>query len=195
MRISAIPGLDCFQATDGRVVSRALTKTLERIRKWVTRNTGLPLVYIWVRENTSAWAEHWHLALHLPKQCEAAFAEYISKTLREPRRTNQRRKSVRTEGEWACGINDCWHIARDTHPHRRGRMLAAYLGKGEPSQKLFRGQLVQNTAKPVQGGKYELPQGEIVGSPARWKRFDMALPLKQALKAERHSKPINTSQD
>lgn len=81
------------------------------------------------------------------------------------------------------------------HPERSGFYLAAYLGKGEPSERMFRGNLVPNASKLVRGqafggrersGRYDTPQGQIRGTTALKKRFDIARPLKQAMK-ERQS--------
>ena len=63
-----------------------------------------------------------------------------------------------------------------------GYWLAAYLGKGEPSRHIFRGKMIANERKPVRGDKYDAPQGEIEGTAARTKRFDISRPLKRVLK-------------
>ena len=56
---------------------------------------------------------------------------------------------------------------------------------------MFRGNMVPNTRKPVRGqpfggreksGRYDALQGQIRGTTALKKRFDMARPLKQAVK-------------
>ena len=96
-----------------------------------------------------------------------------------------------SEGEFACSVWGSWHLAKDTHPERLGFYLAAYLGKGEPSERLFRGKLIPNTSKPVRGqafggreksDRYDTPQGQIRGTIALKKRFDIARPLKKAMK-------------
>ena len=57
---------------------------------------------------------------------------------------------------------------------------------------MFRGKLVPNTRKLVRGqafggrersGRYDATQGQIRGTTALKKRFDIARPLKQAMKA------------
>lgn len=159
-----------------------IRRSVEKMRKWITARTDLPFVYIWVRENCPEVGEHWHLALHLPRQHERAFADYIAKIFGEPRLARQRPASERTNGEWACGERNNWHIARDTQPDRTVNWLGAYLGKDEPSQRMFRGRLVDNKYKPIREGRYNSDQGEIWGTQARKMRFDMARSLKQALK-------------
>ena len=64
--------------------------------------------------------------------------------------------------------------------------------EGVTYERMFRGQLVPNTRKPVRGqafngrersSRYDTPQGQIRGTTALKKRFDIARPLKQAMKA------------
>jgi hypothetical protein len=57
----------------------------------------------------------------------------------------------KTDGEFACSVWGSWHLAKDIHPERSGYYLAAYLWKGEPSERFFRGNLIPNTRKPVRG--------------------------------------------
>ena len=166
---------------------------VELLRKWVGARCRGGFQYLWVREATSELGEHWHLAFHLPYGKRKAVASYLSDLLGEPLDHTPRTKAQgRTEGEFACSVWGSWHLAKDTHPERSGFYLAAYLGKGEPSERMFRGRLVPNTCKLVRGqafggrersGRYDAPQGQIRGTTALKKRFDIARPLKQAMKA------------
>jgi len=154
---------------------------VELLRKWVSRRCG-SFAYIWVREISADNGQHWHLALHLPKRLRRSFLAYVQILLGEQIADRPRAKTQgRTEGEVACSANGSWHLGRDVHPERRGRWLAAYLGKGEPSLVMFRGQLVTNRRKPVRGDKYDVPQGNVQGTMARTKRFDIARHLKRGL--------------
>lgn len=165
---------------------------VELLRKWVGARCRGGFQYLWVREATSELGEHWHLAFHLPHGKRKAVASYLSDLLGEPVDHTPRTKAQgRTEGEFACSVWGSWHLAKDTHPERSGFYLAAYLGKGEPSERMFRGNLVPNTRKLVRGrafggrersGRYDAPQGQIRGTTALKKRFDIARPLKQAMK-------------
>ena len=155
---------------------------LQRLRKWLDYR-GVPSLYIWVREAAGPEHEHLHIALHLPARYRRDFIRYIAGLTEEPR---IRRSHAKTEGEVARGEAGSWHIAYDTHPQRAGVYLAAYLGKGEPSQVPFRGRLRNNTKKPVRGipfggteatGKYDAIQGMIVGTSSRVKRFHIAKTL------------------
>lgn len=155
---------------------------VERLRKWFFWR-GVSFAYIWVREISADNGQHWHLALHLPKRLRRSFIDYVASLLGEQVADRPRAKTQGgTEGEVACSVNGSWHLGRDTKPQRRGYYLAAYLGKGEPSSIMFRGQLVTNRRKPVRGGKYDVSQGNIIGTAARTKRFDIARHLKGALK-------------
>jgi len=166
---------------------------VELLRKWIGARCRGGFQYLWVREATSELGEHWHLAFHLPHGKRKAIASYRSGLLGEPLdHTPRTRAQGRTEGEFACSVWGSWHLAKDTHPERSGFYLAAYLGKGEPSERMFRGNLVPNTRKPVRGvafggheksGRYDATQGQIRGTTALKKRFDIARPLKQAMKA------------
>ncbi|WP_185805272.1 hypothetical protein [Pontivivens nitratireducens] len=166
---------------------------VELLRKWVSARCRGGFQYLWVREATSELGEHWHLAFHLPHGKRQAVASYLSDLLGEPLdHTPRPRAQGRTEGEFACSVWGSWHMAKDTHPERSGFYLAAYLGKGEPSERMFRGKLVPNTRKLVRGqafggrersGRYDATQGQIRGTTALKKRFDIARPLKQAMKA------------
>ena len=158
---------------------------VELLRKWLVRNSSAPL-YIWVRESAGVAGEHWHIAIHLPSKRRPAFAAYVADLTGEPK---ARGKSAdATEGEFARGEIGSWHLARDTHPEHRGVYLAAYLGKGEPSQRLFRGALIDNEDKPFRGisyggsfedGRYDVEQGQIEGTIARNDRFFIANELKR----------------
>jgi len=166
---------------------------VELLRKWVGARCRGGFQYLWVRETTSELGEHWHLVFHLPHGKRKAVASYLSDLLGEPiDHTPRTRAQGRTESEFACSVWGSWHLAKDTHPERSGFYLAAYLGKGEPSERMFRGKLVPNTHKLVRGqafggrersGRYDTPQGQIRGTTALKKRFDIARPLKQAMKA------------
>ena len=166
---------------------------LELLRKWIGARCRGGFQYLWVREATSELGEHWHLAFHLPHGKRKAVTSYLSDLLGEPVDHKPRTKAQgQTEGEFACSVWGSWHLAKDTHPERSGFYLAAYLGKGEPSERMFRGKLVPNTRKRVSGqafggrersGRYDAPQGQIRGTTALKKRFDIARPLKQAMKA------------
>jgi hypothetical protein len=166
---------------------------VELLRKWVGARCRGGFLYLWVRETTSELGEHWHLAFHLPYGKRKTVASYLSDLLGEPvDRTPRTKAQGRTEGEFACSVWRSWHLAKDTHPERSGFYLAAYLGKGEPSERMFRGKLVPNTRKVVRGqafggrersGRYDAPQGQIRGTTVLKKRFDIARPLKQAVKA------------
>ena len=166
---------------------------VELLRKWVGARCGGGFLYLWVRETTSELGEHWHIAFHLPRGKRKAVASYLSDLLGEPLDHTPRTKAQgQTEGEFACSVWRSWHLAKDTHPERSGFYLAAYLGKGEPSERMFRGKLVPNTRKLVRGqafggrdrsGRYDATQGQIRGTTALKKRLDIARPLKQAMKA------------
>ena len=166
---------------------------VELLRKWVSARCRGGFLYLWVREATPELGEHWHLAFHLPHGKQKAIASYLSDLLGEPLGHTPRTKAQgQTEGEFACSVWRSWHLAKDTHPERSGFYLAAYLGKGEPSERMFRGKLVPNTRKLVRGqafggrersGRYDAPQGQIRGTTALKKRFDIARPLKQAMNA------------
>ena len=169
---------------------------VELLRKWIGARCRGGFQYLWVREATSELGEHWHLAFHLPHGKRMAIGAYLSDLLGEPLDHTPRTKAQgRTEGEFACSVWGSWHLAKDTHPERSGFYLAAYLGKGEPSERMFRGKLVSNTRKLVRGqafggrdrsGRYDAPQGQIRGTTALKKRFDIARPLKQAMKVRQN---------
>lgn len=164
---------------------------VEHIRKWLARR-GMPPFYIWAREAAGPEAEHWHFAFHLPKAHHMAFAAYVAELTGEPRLIG-RTWAGRSTGEFARGEIGSWHLAADVHPERQGYFLAAYLGKGEPSQRLFRGKLRDNDRKPVRGlsfggdqpdGKYDADQGLIIGTRRRADRFFISKPLQKRVKEE-----------
>jgi hypothetical protein len=163
--------------------------TVELLRKWLTRR-GIPVKYIWMREISEKAGEHWHLALHLPSSEHEAFVAYVERIFIEPLASPPRSWPSQTRGEFARSEHGSWHLAgevTDGKPQFEGYWLAAYLGKGEHSQRVFRGQLENNTQKPVRGQKfggrvrsdrYDEPQGDIRGTATRKGRFDMARSLK-----------------
>lgn len=167
---------------------------VELLRKWIVRN-GAPPFYVWARENADSADEHWHMAFHLPRKRRGALVDYIVNLTGEP---SARRKSVQaTEGEFARGACGSWQLASDVRPERKGIYLAAYIGKGEPSQRLFRGKLINNDAKPYRGrsfggtfddGKYDVAQGRIEGTASRDDRFFIANKLKREADARQPKK-------
>ncbi len=177
-------------------ISQRIDHIVERFRKWWKRR-GLPVHYIWVREAADRCAEHWHIAFHLPKELRLPFARYLAELTQEPLRPTKRPADQRTEGEFACSEIGSWHLAGDTRPDRRGYFLAAYLGKGEPSQIIKRGKRQPNFKKPVRGqsfggtqrdGKYDVPQGAIMGTNARMDRFYISNELKNLAKGKAKKK-------
>ena len=177
-------------------IPQRIDHIVERFRKWWKRR-GLPVHYIWVREAADRCAEHWHIAFHLPKKMRAPFADYLAEMTQEPLRRTKRPADQRTEGEFACSEIGSWHLAEDTRPDRRGYFLAAYLGKGEPSQIIKRGKRQPNLKKPVRGqsfggtqpdGKYDAPQGAIMGTNARMDRFYISNELKNLAKGKSNKK-------
>lgn len=172
-------------------VPERIARLVERIRKWLAQR-GLPPVYIWVREVAGPEAEHWHMALHLRPHLRKAFAAYVADLTSEAR-LKGKTWAGRSEGEFARGEIGSWHLARDIHPERQGRFLAAYLGKGEPSQRRYRGVQRDNDRKPVRGqafggdqpdGKYDADQGMITGTACRGDRFFIAKALQQLITAQ-----------
>jgi hypothetical protein len=144
---------------------RNLTKSLDRL-------TGKS-AYIWVRENSAASGEHLHFAIYCPENKRRRVWIWLNGVTGEKKRFRQRPKKERTEGEIAVSEFGGWHMAIDTRPERKGVCLAHYLGKGEPSQYLYRGKLTNNKDKLCRarefGGystnsKHDEPQGRIEGS-------------------------------
>ncbi len=163
-----------------------IDRIVELLRKWFIRNS-LPPFYIWVRENADNAGEHVHITFHGTKRLDTALKHYIARLTGEPsaRRVGP---DARSEGEFARGELSSWHLAKDTRPERQGVYLAAYLGKGEPSELSFRGKRVPNRKKPLRGvsfggsykdGQYDITQGMIEGTPSRSKRFFIANALKR----------------
>lgn len=158
-----------------------------KLRKWLTRsNRNLPVAYIWVRESVTSQGEHLHLALHLPENHRKPFLRFLERLLEEPLATRLRPASKRTRGEIACSQNESWHVATevtDGKPQFSGYWLASYIGKGEPSERRFRGKLINNSLKPERGKpfggrlkhtRYDTAQGVIEGSHARIGRFGIS---------------------
>jgi hypothetical protein len=152
---------------------------VELMRHWL-RWREIPAFYIWVREALPNEGEHWHIIFHLPPKYHRNFEHMVAAWTGEAKKGGRRSPHVATKGEFACGECGSWHLARDTAQKSDGRLLAAYLGKGEPSQRMFRGKLVDNTFKPVRGrsfggtqrdGKYDAAQGLIEGATHREDRF------------------------
>lgn len=165
-----------------------ITYIMELVRKWLKRN-GLPCFYIWVRESAGHEDEHFHFALHLSQGLRGPFAAYISKLLGEAKRHG--RPPDATEGEYARGEASSWHFSTDTRPEKYGVYLVAYLGKGEPSQRLFRGKLINNADKHYRGesyggtfpdGQYDQAQGQVLGTACRKYRFFISNELKRLKK-------------
>lgn len=160
---------------------------VRRLGKWLTReNRGLPVAYIWVREMVKLQGEHLHLALHLPEAHRKSFLGFLDRLLDEPIATRPRPVSKRTRGEIACSQNELWHVAveeTDGKPQFTGYWLASYLGKGEASERRFRGKLVNNSRKPERGksfggslkhARYDVAQGLIEGNYARIGRYGIS---------------------
>lgn len=164
---------------------------VERLRKWMHRSS-LPTFYIWVREASASDGEHLHLGFHAPTELQSSLIAFVEKQLREPARTGLRPLESRTKGEFACGEEGSWHLAADIRPNQGAELLAAYLGKGEPSSREFRGTQTVNRRKPVRGKayggrapleKYDLGQGLISGTATRRERFYISKALQQAVRA------------
>lgn len=145
---------------------------VDRLRRGMGRSS-LPTFYIWVREASAPDGEHLHLGFHVPTELRRVLIAFVEKQLREPACAGRRPLKIRTEGEFACGENGSWHLAADTHPNQGVPFLAAYLGKGEPSIRLFRGTQTANRRKPKRGRahggqisseKFDLGQGLISGT-------------------------------
>jgi hypothetical protein len=172
---------------------RNLTKSLDRL-------TG-KAAYIWVRENSAASAEHLHFAIHCPEDKRRKIWVWLNGVTGEKKRFRRRPKMERTEGEIACSEYGGWHLAVDTHPERKGVYLAFYLGKGEPSQYLHRGKLMDNADKPCRGRafggnstnpKHDEPQGKIEGSGRMTYRMGASRNIAPPNRP-RHPEPTKTS--
>lgn len=160
---------------------------VRRLGKWLTRdNRGLPVAYIWAREIVKLQGEHLHLALHLPEAHRKSFLGFLERLFDEPIASRRRPVSRRTRGEIACSRNELWHVAveeADGKPQFTGYWLASYLGKAEPSERKFRGKLINNTRKPERGKsfggrlkhtRYDVAQGLIEGNYARIGRYGIS---------------------
>jgi len=171
-----------------------ITATIEKIRKWLRRN-DLPVFYTWVREVSEETGEHWHLALHLTPKKHKGFARFVGTVFDDE--PSKRAGSANSVSEIARSDTGSWQLsteyskANDKWP---GYWLAAYLGKGEPSLRMFRGNLIENIKKPVKGpqfegtarsSKYDAEQGRVIGNANRKKRFDISKDLKRRVRAKR----------
>jgi len=182
--------------TDEVQINKAISQTVEKIRKWLTRH-DLPVFYIWVREVSDSTGEHWHLGFHLPKEKQKQFANFIGTALGEPSTTKSGYGKV--FGEFARSETGAWHLAEEIRKANRkwsGYWLAAYLGKGEPSMRMFRGKWVINEKKPVRGedchgvvnpSKYDAEQGLVTGTASRKKRYDISKELKKRIRGRREA--------
>lgn len=171
--------------------SAAIVALVEKIRKWCRRN-DIPVHYIWVREAKGEMGEHWHFGFHLPASLQAAFAGFVGGVLGLEATSGRPRHA--TFGEFTRSEAGEWQLARHVEGFGGsfpGYGLASYLGKGEPSQRVFRGQLVENRRKPEKGeafggtlphDRYDVPQGKIVGTAHRKKRYDISKALKAEIK-------------
>jgi hypothetical protein len=178
-------------------VCEHIHRFVERLTKWMRRNS-LPTFYIWVRECSTCTDEHLHLCLHVPRRHRASLVAFLEKQFHDPVRCAPRSAHVRTEGEFACSESGSWHLAEDTRADRKGHFLAGYLGKGEPSERMFRGRMISNIRKPVRGRayggmvaseKYDLSQGSIVGTSTRQERLYISRALHRAMRKGASSKP------
>ena len=178
------------------LIIRRIHVFVERLTKWMQRNS-LPKYYIWVREASTSDDEHLHLVLHVPPRQRASLVAFLEKQLHDPVHRAPRSAHVRTEGEFACSESGSWHLAEDTRADRKGLFLAGYLGKGEPSEVIFRGALVSNRRKLIRGRayggqlaseKYDLSQGPILGTTTRRERFYISKALQSAMRDSAPSK-------
>lgn len=174
-------------------VTTRIDHLIERLRKWL-RHRRILAFYIWVREDIRNEGEHLHIAFHLPPKLRDDLAQQAVAWTNEPAWHGRHRAA--TEGEFACGECRSWHLARGTGPTPQGRYLAAYLGKGEPSQRLFRGQMRDNQKKPIRGvayggrwpnGKYDIDQGSIMGTKDRRDRYFISKALQSLEKEHKKS--------
>jgi hypothetical protein len=175
-------------------IAERICDQVELLRKWLFRKSAPP-VYIWFRENADSADEHWHIAFHLAKKRRRGLVDYVANLTGEP--VSRRKSAQTTEGEFTRGVCGSWQLAGDTRPEHEGVYLAAYLGKGEPSQRTFRGKLVDNDAKPYRGrslggtfddGRYDIAQGSIEGTASRNDRFFIANALKKMADTRRQKK-------
>ena len=165
---------------------------IEKIRKFLTRaKRRCRVAYIWVREAIPGKCEHLHVALHLPKKFRSEFLAFLARALGETASEHRRPPHERTKGEIACSASGSWHLGVevcDASPEFSGYWLAAYLAKAEPSEREFRGRIVENSMKKergkafggrIQGEKYDRSQGVIEGSPHRKGRYSISRSLRQ----------------
>ncbi|PRY23172.1 hypothetical protein CLV78_105226 [Aliiruegeria haliotis] len=136
-----------------------------------------------VREMSPKEGEHIHHLTHVPADHIPAAIDYIERFTGERRLSRKRTPDVRTRGEVACGEKNSWHFATefpDGKPEFQGYWAAAYIGKAEASERLFRGRLVPNSSKLERGiefggriknSRYDQTQGYIIGSAARRGRY------------------------
>ncbi len=163
---------------------------IQKIRKFLKRaKRNCTVAYIWVREAVPGKGEHLHVALHLPCKFRKEFIAFLERTLGEPASKNRRSIAERTKGEIACSNTGSWHYGvevSDASPEFSGYWLAAYLAKGEPSERMYRGRMTDNTRKKERGKafggriaseKYDTPQGLIEGTEHRKGRFSISRSL------------------
>lgn len=171
--------------------TKRIDTIIERLRHWLTHR-GMPSFYIWVREQTRNDGEHFHIGLHVGRKWRAVLASMLEVWTEEPAWIGRHPRA--TEGEFACGECRSWHASRDTFPRRAGYFLAAYLGKGEPSQIERWGKWRNNEKKPVRGrsygggdnsGRYDSDQGIIIGTEHRRDRFFVSVALQGLEKAQK----------
>lgn len=190
IRLAELLAANDMCSLDDPPISQLIHTFVERLRKWMHRS-HLPTFYIWVREISAPDGEHLHVGLHTPTRLRPSLVTFVQKQIGEPACAVPRPPAVMTEGEFACGANGSWHLAEDTRPNRGGYSLAAYLGKGEPSSRAFRGKPTVNLRKPVRGRayggqisseKYDRGQGKIIGTETRLERFFISKPLQRAVR-------------
>ncbi len=164
----------------------------QKIRKFLTRaKRNCTTAYIWVREALAEKGEHLHVALHVPVETQRDFVCFLGRALGETSSKTRRPLHKRSKGEIACSPSDSWHFGVevcDGSPEFSGYWLAAYLAKAEPSQRMFRGRLVNNELKKergrafggrIRGEKYDVSQGFIEGNKHRNGRFFISKSLRR----------------
>lgn len=162
---------------------KAVKKIVESLRKWLTRpSRRQPVHYIWCREVSPEDGEHVHIGLYLHPDLRGDLIDFFVRLLPDP----VGKPSRKTRGEIARGAGGNWHIAvekPDNKPQPTGYWIASYLGKGEPSQRVFRGQLENNQCKcergrffdgRIKGDRYDKAQGTIAGNDFREGRYDIS---------------------
>ena len=183
VRITAPDGADGGEGL-GMVRNR-----VERLRKWMARH-NLPVHYIWVREVSPDVGEHCHIAFHAPRSSHQSLLPFLERLLGEKRFAG--RHSDAMDGEVARVESGTWQLSREIRDDQwvfPGHWLAAYLGKGEPSEGLYRGEARPNFRKSVRGhtyggdrcnARYDTGQGVVRGNASRKGRFDISKALKRA---------------